>query len=525
MSNTVSRTHHSKSWIAGIAVVGICLIVVGEFGAARGPYYLGKNNDPDYVYLLSSLGFLKGEVPVHTDHPGTPVQLIGAGAIGLVHLIAGDGPLVKDVLHRPEFYLISIRIVNCLILASMLLLLVRWSCRLDFSLGVLAGLLLMPLASPQILYGVCTFSPDALLGIMSCLFGFCLFYISQQSALTQTWKQPFWIGVLGGVGMAVKMNFLPLFIVPLVLFQGWKNRAWVIGGIAVGFIGSVIPILPRWGERLSWYWKVFSHTGYYGEGGTGVIDTSIYFGHLVNLIKNEPLLFVSALGGLWLGLPALRLTASNQPDTAVRRLMLGISLAQLAQFIAVSKHPHLRYLLPALCLIGLQLALFWRWIEVRSSHTHKTSLRSVWALSLVTVLVFSGWNGVWFRQRKMEDQAGATEVVRQVRILAQSSLIIEGYGTSSPAYAMKFGNSYGEKFTKELTQEFPDAIFYDTKTSEFSDMGKVISLAEVIQRAGDRPVFLQCEYVLGHVSGLSGFRLTELTVHNSEAIFVAVPDR
>lgn len=42
---------------------------------AMGPHYLGKNADPDYVYLFNSLNLALGSAPQHTDHPGTPLQL------------------------------------------------------------------------------------------------------------------------------------------------------------------------------------------------------------------------------------------------------------------------------------------------------------------------------------------------------------------------------------------------------------------------------------------------------------------
>jgi len=48
---------------------------------ANGPYWLSENLDPTYAYLLNSLDVANLHRPVHTDHPGTPIQVISGGVI------------------------------------------------------------------------------------------------------------------------------------------------------------------------------------------------------------------------------------------------------------------------------------------------------------------------------------------------------------------------------------------------------------------------------------------------------------
>src|SRR5262245_47286202 len=78
-------------------------------GHARGPRWLGYNYDPEYPYLLNGLNLVEGVAPRHTDHPGTPVQLLAAGGIWIAHAVTRPGTSVRaDVLTRPEFFLSAV---------------------------------------------------------------------------------------------------------------------------------------------------------------------------------------------------------------------------------------------------------------------------------------------------------------------------------------------------------------------------------------------------------------------------------
>jgi hypothetical protein len=93
--------------------------------SALGPYWLGSNSDPEYVYLLNSLNFAEGRQPGHVDHPGTPLQIAGAFILRSFHFFRNHSPLAEDVLKNPETYL---RLMNgiFLFLAVLLIFLTGW---------------------------------------------------------------------------------------------------------------------------------------------------------------------------------------------------------------------------------------------------------------------------------------------------------------------------------------------------------------------------------------------------------------
>jgi hypothetical protein len=84
-----------------VLVLGLCI------GGFLGPYYGKSRLDPNYQYLLNGLAVLKGQVPGHTDHPGTPVQELGAVAILLKWLITDRLPIAsaatRELSHRNQF--------------------------------------------------------------------------------------------------------------------------------------------------------------------------------------------------------------------------------------------------------------------------------------------------------------------------------------------------------------------------------------------------------------------------------------
>ncbi|MDH3554369.1 MAG: hypothetical protein OES18_00795, partial [Deltaproteobacteria bacterium] len=72
-----------------LVIPGVVFALSLVFADINGPYYLGQNSDPEYVYLFNALNIAKFEAPRHTDHPGTTLQVLGATVIRASHYFAG----------------------------------------------------------------------------------------------------------------------------------------------------------------------------------------------------------------------------------------------------------------------------------------------------------------------------------------------------------------------------------------------------------------------------------------------------
>ena len=91
------------------------LFIIFIFSKIRGPFSLGSNSDPSYAYLFNALSVSQGLPVGHLDHPGTPVQSLGAIVINSINFINHKPDVISEVLKNPEYFLNSIFIVIIII--------------------------------------------------------------------------------------------------------------------------------------------------------------------------------------------------------------------------------------------------------------------------------------------------------------------------------------------------------------------------------------------------------------------------
>ena len=98
--NTKAQSRASP-WLL---VLPVCLFLTGlALNGIRGPYWLGANSDPEYAYLLNALSLAELHPVGHYDHPGTPVQTIGALSLRVFHsFLSPAEELPRAVLSDPE---------------------------------------------------------------------------------------------------------------------------------------------------------------------------------------------------------------------------------------------------------------------------------------------------------------------------------------------------------------------------------------------------------------------------------------
>src|SRR3989338_8023218 len=78
------------------------------FRQAAGPYWLGPNFDPSYIYLMNSMYLLDGITPIFVDHPGTTVELLGAAVIKCLTFGLTSAQRLDRVITDPEYLLHAI---------------------------------------------------------------------------------------------------------------------------------------------------------------------------------------------------------------------------------------------------------------------------------------------------------------------------------------------------------------------------------------------------------------------------------
>jgi hypothetical protein len=335
---------------------------------ARGPHFI-NSYDPDYPYLTASLNAADFRSSELIYHPGIPVQMVG----GVI--LRAYSPnylnLQKDVLSQPELYLNRL---NYFVIGITVILFISVGVTAFFLTGdILPGLLIQitPFLSNSILRSLIRFNPEPFLIISSFFLILIILIKSLRSKAAydndRTLLSAF--AIIGGFGLAVKVTFFPLLIIPIFLLTNFSTIIKYISFTMAAFVLILLPYYNKIINAVTWYWKIFSHTGIYGKGRVGIIDLSTLHPNIVSLFQAEPvfmysLLLVIAFTGVNLFNPRLRKIALKSIHFKV---LMGLSVANTIGLIMILKHFGVKYLVPSFCLTGLMVAFLYIYLNHLSS--------------------------------------------------------------------------------------------------------------------------------------------------------------
>ncbi len=471
----------------------ILLIITAVYlNTARGPYWMGANHDPEYVYLLNSLNMAHGEKIGHIDHPGTPVQMLGAVTLRTLHFFSAPPgkDLTTDVLERSEFYLSAFNTVFVFLNVSMLLifglLAYRYTRNIWISLWLQAAPFLSVISLSE---GLTRVTPEPLLFFCALLYSLLLVKWLQIRSTFMDGQKPsshiglytgivLFLGIVTGLGIAAKITFIPLIFAPLLFFPGFKNKILYLGTTLAGFILFTLPIIGSYKKFFDWIYMLLTSKGLYGTRGKGLVSLEWYLGNLKKILLDNPfftftLIMASVIIAASLLFPKIRKAARFNPTF---KTLVSVFLCQLLGVLLVAKHSLSRYLLPVLLLTGIQFLLqfyYLRFILERFELNEKFKKR--FPAVLFTVIAIGAFilvnpaGMIIDRSRfksHLKDLALTLNqtVENQYRDYARVYL----YGSSSARQALNFGNSLAHHlYSTQLSQIYPDSYFYDFIRKQF----------------------------------------------------------
>ncbi len=255
-------------------------------------------NDPEYAYLMNgiNIGLLK---PVgHTDNPGTPVQMYSAVVLRFAYLVQPDKSegFQKYMLSNADRY-IEIERKGLIVINSIVMLLlglISWFMLRNVWLSLL--LQIMPFTSANLTEHVFTkVSPEPVLLIATAAIVLLIlrFYFHPEK---DNKKYSLYFALVCSFGIATKVTFLPLLLVPLFLLDTWIQRKRFLLLIIPFFLLFTLPAIPQYPHMAKWFLLLFAHTGTYGAGSLGVINPLNYFNNLVLIFINNPVLSINFEG-------------------------------------------------------------------------------------------------------------------------------------------------------------------------------------------------------------------------------------
>jgi hypothetical protein len=466
---------------------------------ASGPFWIGKNFDPEYAYLMNSLLLTQGLSVGHADHPGSTLQWAGAIWLYGINLLLGKDDLITDVLTRPEFYLAYMHMALLSILFLTLVmaawLTFRWTGDIVAALLMQVGILMSYTAR----HALARMSPEPLLLILGLWLAITVLYHHYLIRQCDD-NNPYWqYGLIAGLGMGLKITFLPLWFLPLILLKGFRHVLLYLAISGIVFITlTANPLMHFTGFRKFTFGHLIAREGYNRPIELGVNKFQSMIDGFFLLLGNswqfeKPLLLLVLIfvanGLLILFVKSYR--GANNGNSWNIRLSVGLFLTLIGQIVLVANGPdaRLHYLCPVLGLTGLLAAIPLRWPAMEL----KPKLKSLsWGRTtyLVVILLIIGSTVLRLPRELGLAAAGAKNWQEAHRFKTDNRLLNEAtvyyYRSSSQRYALSFGNSLAQRhFSKQLSSLYPNFFdFHKWSGRLYSHFGeKKVTLDEIVNGA------------------------------------------
>jgi hypothetical protein len=328
----------------------VYIILAGLFFVYWRPFYtIGP--DPAYIYLFNGINIASGNVKIfYIDNPGIPVQVFSAVVIYMQHLFNHRIPLYQDVIMRPESYLYVLCTTVGILYALITLATGQYVFRRTGNILVALTFQLTPLIGKETL-GASSASPESFMVIIGMLFIAYLYcnsiFTNPQPTGKKACRHILIYGAFSGFLVATKYTCFPLIILVLVLLPTLRLRLQYFIYFILFFLVFILPALPAFGRIIQWISDLATHTGHYGQGDKGFVNTSEFLINLGNIFK-EDCYFTSLIILLWISLllAVIKYKKIQQENKIYLRLLFGVGVSSALLIIMVAKHYSFHYLIP-----------------------------------------------------------------------------------------------------------------------------------------------------------------------------------
>ncbi|MCK4796664.1 MAG: hypothetical protein KAT05_04740 [Spirochaetes bacterium] len=422
---------------------------------------MAYNSDPDYAYLLNSINIARLKHVGHIHHPGTPLQTIGAIILRFAHFIQNskNEDIQTLILKNPELYLNILNII--LIFSNFLLLFFVGVITYKFHKDVLLSIILQlsPFYSTVLFdFGITRFSPELLI-LFSCLGMVLLIVIMTKIDIIKKIKMFIILfAIVSGFGISSKIIFLPIIVIPLIIIPGYKNKILYLCGTIFSFVFFTLPIIKSYKIVFDWFFGLLTHSGYYGTGKSDFINLSAFFYNLKQLFTSNIFFFIVLLLSIFILVISVIIPRVREDifKNLNYKILFSIVISEIVGVIIVSKHYYIsteRYLLPELCLIGLNLFVIIKLIKQMCERFNFSKYKlSYFLLSFIILYCFIfviKIKNIYSNKDKMKRESIQISQIIQKKYKDDTKVFF--YPCSSRIFALKFGSDYsGHKCLKTI---------------------------------------------------------------------------
>ena len=479
---------HSLHVQKTIGLLGIIFLLAGFWLYVsillKGPQSDYRDYDPEMAYFLSSLAPFKGAPYFFTDHPGTPVEILGTMLLGTAYVFFTDhANFISTYLENPEYFL------N---LAHGLITLLSVLCAIYFFLTVLRTSqkpnVYLALSLALLFYGLHPYSFKTLTVWSHTSFNFplgagyliLLFTVAHDAQGQISNRLAAGLGLALGVMIAVMINFASWLVTTLLfifLSNYLKRIPWkkslITGSIlvlscATGFLVSILPSIHRMPYFFGFMYKMFTHQLRYGTGPEGISSISLLSSNLHDMVVTAPLVFLMMLASLLISLFIfLRRDSQIRENSSLWALNFSLVLQCGMITLAVLKHPGEHYLLslaatlPVLLLVIVKLSAFnWRFSQ---QFSNALIIFSVISISAFAVLSIQNRQAELLEARAVEAEINHVITEQELQLNKEPSelLILRTNETYSYCSALLHGDFFtAGVFATEINARCPSQAYF-----------------------------------------------------------------
>lgn len=453
-------------------------------------------NDPEYIYLMNAACICDGQSVGHIDNPGTTLMQIGAGTIGLMHLISNpnNDTIVEHVLKNPNEFIEGIRKV-IVILNTIFLLILGWIVyRKTRSVWPALLIQISTLLSVYILDVTwAKLSPEPVLFFITGIYVIIVFYYFHEKEKDQ-WKYVILFALITGAGLATKATFLPLFILPLFVLPSVRKKFYYLLGIVPSFVLFTIPAIPEYGRMFLWFRNMITHSGIYGNGGNGIIDTKTYFPNIQSILSFFPGFTILLIFGI-ITLCVCYFFRKRENVCQDMKFLAGLLVTFVSGILLVAKHyGGNHYLIPVLLLSGITVYIILNIIN--HIFDYKTLNTILIPIIVIVFIGFIAWNHpekmiVSNRQYKTASEEIDSTNVWVEKNYGQYTRINYYIYSLNKFTGLKFGNDFAKgKMLSYLKDLFPKTYFYELSSDSYSNWNLKTSLQDIVEMYGNKILLL-----------------------------------
>ncbi len=494
------------SKLATVGAIPLLLLALGlSLAPARGEFWLGQNYDPSYLYLFGSLTLAEGAPTSFLDHPGVPVQLLGAVVLRLRHLFTGEGALRDAVLAAPESALralsaslFALQMVVCLAAGAAVLRATGSARRAWLSQS-------SALLSTTVMANLLLFKAEALLASLLLLAATLIILIAEGHEEARPLVRL--LAVVLGLAIATKITAAPFL---LVLLIGPRRLLVRLEALAIAVATSGAATLP-WSDGLErflgYLGRLALRRGMYGRGESGLLSPGELLLGLRRLVEREPLLMAILLVGLLVCIFIGRRGSTPQARNR-RRWLLALVLGSVALVLMAAKQPNSRFVVPALAVMGPILALC---VGDRCVFGSRSWIASM--LVGAALLTLAGHGAMRLQQRwRRFGEEGRTAWARAIQAQRQGVTVVPYFWASSPSLALWLGNRASAfRYSAELERQVPGFVVFDVWRWAYRPFSGEMNRAE------DLPPL---DHLMLHGKRFEADgRLGSISIHNERSFF------